>query len=143
MPHLKTFGLGILAAACLLGEATGSAHAQCDPCATEWSGHRVINLGGLPGFTMSNPVSINDAGRIVGYSDAGPLGITFATEWSGGMVINLGGLPGSSSSRANSINDAGRAVGSSEVGFFNHAVEWRGRSVISLGVFQASQTAKP
>jgi probable HAF family extracellular repeat protein len=134
----KSSGLGIFAAVCLLGETTGLAHAQCAPsssttCATEWSSGSGVNLGGLQGFTESAANSINNAGQIVGYSDAEPEGITFATEWSGGKVTDLGGLPGSPFSRANSINDAGRAVGSSQVGDFNHAVEWSGGTVISLG----------
>jgi hypothetical protein len=42
MSYWKSFGLAILAAACLMGATAGSARAQCDPlasvCATEWSG---------------------------------------------------------------------------------------------------------
>ncbi len=39
--------------------------------ATEWSGGSVINLGGLPGFTDSVAISINDAGQVVGCSTVG------------------------------------------------------------------------
>jgi uncharacterized membrane protein len=109
MSHTKSFGLAIFAAVCLLGEATGSAHAQCDPletiCATEWSGGDVINLGGLPGSMNSDAFGINSAGHAVGASSVG--GIAVATEWSGGAVVNLGGLPGSMGSVADSINNVG------------------------------------
>ena len=44
MSHWKTSRLAIFAAACLLGETTGSPHAQI---ATEWSDGTVIELGGL------------------------------------------------------------------------------------------------
>jgi uncharacterized membrane protein len=81
--------------------------------ATEWSGGHVINLGGLPGATASDALSINDAGQVVGYSYYYICGsnIFYATEWSGGRVINLGGLPGFTYSQAFSINDAGQVVG--------------------------------
>jgi uncharacterized membrane protein len=97
MSPWKSSGLAIFAVVCLLGETTGSAHAQCDSyvatCATEWSGDSVINLGGLPGSASSGAVSINDLGQAVGESFVG--GAETATEWSGGNVINLGGLSGS------------------------------------------------
>jgi hypothetical protein len=49
----------------------GVEHADFDetPCATEWSGSSVINLGGLPGL-VSYPTSINNAGQVVGSSEA-------------------------------------------------------------------------
>ena len=105
MSHWKAFGLAIFAVVCLLGEGATSVYAQCDFCATEWSGGSVINLGGLPGFAPSVAEGINDAGQVVGESG------DVATEWSGGSIINLGGLPGFTTSQALSINDAGHAVG--------------------------------
>ena len=107
----KTSGLAIFAVVCLLGEATGSAHAQCTlssgaQCATEWSGGRVINLEALPGSTrISAAQDINDAGQIVGISFVG--GQAYATEWRGGRVINLGGLPGFTGSEALGFGDYG------------------------------------
>jgi uncharacterized membrane protein len=69
MSHWKASGLAIFAVICLLGETTGSAHAQCNSflsyCATEWSHGKVINLGGLPGSEASVARSINDAGQVV------------------------------------------------------------------------------
>ena len=52
MSHRKTFGFGVFAVVCLLGETAGSAHAQsAQSVATEWSHGSVIDLGGLPGST--------------------------------------------------------------------------------------------
>ena len=118
MSFCKTFGFAIFAAICLVGQCAGSARAECNPaapfpCATEWSGGSVINLGAPPGSTYSDAYGINDAGQVVGYS-AGP-GVPSATEWNGGSAINLGGLPGATYSFANGINDAGQAVGSSDL----------------------------
>jgi hypothetical protein len=122
MSHAKSFGLAILAALSLLGEGTGSAHAQCAPapgyptCATEWSGGSVINLGG---GVNAVAISINNAGQAVGYNGE-------ALEWSGGAVITLGSLPGSSGSQALAINDFGQAVGSSFGVSGDFATEWSG-----------------
>jgi uncharacterized membrane protein len=68
MSHWKTFGLAILASVCLLGENTGSARAQCNPCAAEWTDGRVIKLGSLPGSVESLAHGINDARQVVGFS---------------------------------------------------------------------------
>ena len=117
--------------ACLLGETTGSAHAQCnDGCAVEWSGGGPVNLGGLPGATYSIANGINDFGQAVG-SSAGP-DFEYAVEWSGGRIINLGGLPGSVDSVASSINNAGQVVGVSYGAFGPQATEWSGGRVINL-----------
>ena len=163
MSLCRTFGLAIFATVCLLGGTIGSAYAQCTSvlleCATEWSGGKVINLGGLPGSASSVAEGINDAGQVVGQSGGyaiewsggkiiklGP-GAAFginnvgqvvgesvgATEWSGGSVINLGGLPGYRISEVVGINDAGQAVGYSEVGKLTYATEWSGSSIIDLG----------
>jgi uncharacterized membrane protein len=141
MSRLKSLGLALFAAICLLGETAGSAYAQCAigptvegyTCATEWSGGSVLNLGALPGSIASVANGINDAGQIAGVSY--PLiGLTsIATEWSGGNLINLGGLPGFTASRAQGINNAGQAVGVSTVNRIGYATEWKGDSVINLG----------
>jgi hypothetical protein len=49
--------------------------------ATEWSHGRVIDLGGLPGFTVSEALSINDAGRVVGFSEFGSGTIPESSTW--------------------------------------------------------------
>jgi probable HAF family extracellular repeat protein len=91
--------------------------------ATEWSGGSIIDLGGLPGSTLSIADGVNDAGQAVGYSVVN--GVYHATEWSGSSIIDLG--PG----LAEAINNAGQVVGSNNAGF---ATEWRDGSVIDLGV---------
>jgi uncharacterized membrane protein len=132
MSHWKSFGLAIFAAGCLLNETTDPAHAQCNPCATEWSGGSVIELPSLPGATDSVALGINDMGQAVGQSLVG--GVTYATEWSDGSVIELPGLPSATDSVALGINDAGEAVGQSLVGGVEgFAVEWSDGSVIDLG----------
>jgi probable HAF family extracellular repeat protein len=80
--------------------------------AVEWSGGKVIDLGGLPGSTFSEADSINDAGQVVG--DSVVDGVDYAVEWSHGKVINLDGLSGSPASFASGINNAGQVVGASE-----------------------------
>src|SRR5437764_1170711 len=121
MLRFKASNLVILAAVCLLGAgSSGPARAACSPCAVEWSGGQVIDLGqGLPN-------AINDAGQVVGPTSR-------AAEWRGGGVISLGGLPDSTGSGANAINDGGQAAGFSYHGNNYHAVEWSGGQVIDLG----------
>jgi len=138
MSLCKTFGLAIFAALYLLGECTGSAQAQCNSFVTtfavEWSDGRAINLGGLPGSTSSEAISINDAAQIVGSSLV--RGVSRAAEWSGSSVVDLGGLSGSSGSSAEDINGTGQAVGYSIVGGAARATEWSGGlggSIIDLG----------
>jgi len=80
--------------------------------AAEWSGGSVIDLGGLPGSSLSEAESINDSGQVVEFSVVD--GVTYATEWSGGSIINLGGLPGATFSGAESINNLGQVVGESD-----------------------------
>ena len=91
MSHWKSSGLSIFAIVCLLGETTGSAHAQCQlnifGCATEWNNGSVINLGGLPGSKQSLATAINDVGQVVGTSFSIGTLIPTATEWSGGRII--------------------------------------------------------
>jgi probable HAF family extracellular repeat protein len=83
------------------------------PIATEWSNGQIIDLGGLPGFRVSDAIGINKSGQVVGYSIVGAAGLQVATEWSNGRVINLGALPGFRASDAIGINGAGQVVGSS------------------------------
>jgi hypothetical protein len=65
MSHWKSFGLAAFAAVGLLSKTSGSAHAaQNTDFATEWSHNHVINLGGLPGSTLSQAAGINDAGQV-------------------------------------------------------------------------------
>ena len=103
--------------------------------ATEWSGGKVIALGGLPGSIGSDATGINDAGQVVGWSYVGISSDfqIFATEWTDGHVIDLGGLPDSTESLAYGINDAGQVVGYSVVDGGDIATEWSDGKVIDLG----------
>ncbi len=86
--------------------------------ATEWIGGNVISLSSLPGSTASHPLSINNTGEVVGYSNV--VDGAVATEWSGGQVIDLGGpLPGTMflGGTADGINDAGEVVGYNVLAF--------------------------
>jgi hypothetical protein len=91
MSYWKSFGLAIFAVFCLLAETTGSAHAQCNPCATEWSGGQVINLGGLPGSFTSQASRINDAGQVVGDSYLRRVVIPETSTWAM-MLLGFAGL---------------------------------------------------
>jgi probable HAF family extracellular repeat protein len=120
MSHWKSSGFALFASVCLLGGATSSARAQCDPfganCATEWSGGERRQFGRPAGLRVKRASGVNDAGQIVGTSAFGPSGQPRATEWSGGSIIDLGGLPGSTFNTPRSKNDAGQVVGTSSVG---------------------------
>ena len=130
----NAFALAIFAVVPLLGEAAGSAHAQCTLCAIEWSRGRVASLGGLLGATYSRANSINGAGLAVGYTQiGGPFGPQYATEWSGGKAIALPGLLGSTHSEANGVNNAGLAVGDSYLSTGAAATEWSGGKATALG----------
>jgi hypothetical protein len=66
--------------------------------ATEWSGGRVIDLGGLPGSFESVAESINDRGQVVGDSSsslppppAPPPAIPEPSTWAM-MLLGFGGL---------------------------------------------------
>jgi probable HAF family extracellular repeat protein len=128
MSLCKSSGLAIFAAACLVGETTGPALAQCDflQCPTEWSDGSVIILVGNLGVAYG----INAAGQVVGSTGHTPV----PTEWSGGSVI-IQESNGLGSGSASGINDAGQAVG----GIFSagagpsFATKWSGGGVIILG----------
>ena len=126
------------------GWGANSAHAQCNflsdlECATEWSGGKIIDLGGLPGSNYSIAQGINDDGQVVGVSELIGGAALGTTEWSHGQVIALGGLPASNNSFAYGINHDGQVVGYSEVRGgpsylpYEAATEWSHGQVIALG----------
>ena len=75
-------------------------------------GYNVINLGTLPGGTISIANGINNSGQVVGYSGSsnGPR----AFLYSNGIMTDLGTLPGGTVSNATAINDSGQVVGNSD-----------------------------
>ena len=130
MSYWKSFALALVGAACLAGETTNLAHAQCNlsvsySCATEWSSGNIIGLENLSGSSGSFGTSINASGQIVGSSFID--GVGTATEWSNGEVVNLGAKLGSWFSAAEGINATGQIVG---YNIFNpatggtNAIEW-------------------
>lgn len=81
----------------------------------ENDGSTLVILGDLPGGQSdSSATAINDAGQVVGQSDAaaGPR----AFLWTNGLMLDLGVLPGSSESSALDINSRGQVVGVSRSG---------------------------
>ena len=130
----------IFAAACLLGETTGSAmpnarlRRRVEP--------RPRHQPGRPaGLHVSTAYGINDAGQVVGFSTVG--GGVHAAEWSGGSVINLGGLPGVTIALPTPSTTPGRWWDLAYVGGGEYATEWSRGSVINLGGLPGSTIALP
>lgn len=89
--------------------------ALCCATAAAQAGYGIVEIGTLPGGTISSAADINDAGQAVGFSNVmGPFVQSqhaFLWTQAGGMV-DLGTL-GGSTSQARSINDSGAVVGMS------------------------------
>ena len=89
----------------------------------------LTSLGG----TSSYARSINDAGKIVGYSKTSEDLSTRATVWNNLVASDLGTLGGNNSS-ASSINNAGDIVGSAGTSNgVTHATLWSNNLVTDLG----------
>lgn len=96
-----------------------------------WENGKVINLGSLGGAGWNTPLSINNRGEIVGFSDLpgdvsnGVLTPNFhAFIWTKEQGMrDLGTLPGDSLSEATGINDRGQVVGVSFPS--SHAFIWQ------------------
>lgn len=89
-------------------------------------------LGALPGGTLSEGLSINATGEVVGYSDLDPReGGSHAFHYANGVMRDLGGLGGNS--RAWDINDSGQIVGQSDtLDNARHATLWNAGRVYDL-----------
>jgi probable HAF family extracellular repeat protein len=83
----------------------------------------IIDLGGLPGGTVSHATAINDEGQVVGWAETAS-GSQRAFSWTrrGGMV-DLGTLGGVASS-ASAINDEGQVVGWADTTSGQDAFSW-------------------
>jgi probable HAF family extracellular repeat protein len=85
-----------------------------------WSRDGVVDLGTLPGATVTQAQGINNGGQVVGYTDFD------AFLWQSGRMTALPGLAGSTSGAAD-INNRGQIVGYSATtsdGLNQHAVLW-------------------
>jgi probable HAF family extracellular repeat protein len=73
---------------------------------------KMIDLGGLPGYTYTSATAINSSGQVVGTGE-NTNGSSGAFLYSNGHMTNLGTLPGDTSAYASAINSQGVIVGSS------------------------------
>jgi probable HAF family extracellular repeat protein len=89
------------------------------------------DMGGMAGFSSTDPRDINDLGQIVGTS----INVTnfnrTAFLWQGGNFTNLGALAAGAASGAMAINNTGTIVGTSNGGF---PVRWVNGAIQSLPV---------
>ena len=88
------------------------------------------------GGSLSNAVSINNRGEVVGYSSIDGVGFR-AALWANSSITILGGT---SNSQATSINDSGQIVGTTYIPVVNssgisRATLWDGSSIFDLGSF--------
>ena len=105
--------------------------------AVVWQGGAMIDLGTLGG-ARSSAESVNDTGRVVGWS-LNQADQVRAFAWQNGVMSDLGTLGGPGSA-ARAINGDGRIVGDADTGRRDangferfHAVLWDGATAIDLG----------
>ena len=83
------------------------------PASAQLHYKKPIDLGTLPGGSISNAYGVNDQGTVVGVSDGSPA-ITHAFSWAKNTgMIDLGTL-GGNISWAEAVNDAGQIVGQAQ-----------------------------
>jgi probable HAF family extracellular repeat protein len=91
----------------------------------EAQSYTIIDLGALPGDSLSIPNGMNNQGAVVGFSEPQGSNNRHAFLWTqaGGMQ-DLGTLAGDSTSIAYGINDSGEVVGYSSSIDASHAFTW-------------------
>ena len=72
----------------------------------------MVNIGGLPGYSLSSGIAINNSGQVAG-SSLNADGTAAAFLYSNGHMVNLGTVPGDTAAEALAINSQGVVVGSS------------------------------
>ena len=77
-----------------------------------WQNGKVTNLGNLGG-TLAEPIVINNAGQVCGFSTLPGDQYYHAFLWTRGKMIDLGTLSGDVSSSGDDVNDWGQVVGGS------------------------------
>jgi probable HAF family extracellular repeat protein len=102
-----------------------------------------INLGTLPGGTLSRGRAINSLGQIVGvWGGPGDLPALAAFLWQDGAMIDINADLGTPHSEALDINDVGQVVGwMGNATADAHAFVWEAGNVIDLGVIPGGFTA--
>ncbi len=68
---------------------------------------KMIDLGTVPGASVSWGLAINNSLQVAGYSFSADFSIFHAFIWSDGKIKDLGVLPNGSQSMGNSINSWG------------------------------------
>lgn len=81
--------------------------------------YKPIDLGTLPGGSISNAYAVNDHGKVVGVSNGSPA-ITHAFSWTKNTGMKDLGTLGGNVSWAQAINDAGQIVGQAQT---NHSAD--------------------
>lgn len=96
-----------------LGQAIGwSGNCWTPSHALLWQNGKVTNLGNLGG-TLAEPIVINNAGQVCGFSTLPGDQYYHAFLWTRGKMIDLGTLSGDVSSSGDDVNDWGQVVGGS------------------------------
>ena len=116
------------------GQVVGETDTASSSHAFLYSGGSTIDLGTLPGGSVSSARGINDSGQIVGYSYNTASGSAFL--YIGGTMTDLGTLSGRSYIEAYAINESGQVVGNS-CDYYNasgcHALLYSAGTTIDLG----------